>query len=69
MQITGNSLQIRLFCPAFALFLSADFVLSDMRLSSPRALLVESKSGLKADFSTANPTSAYDTAGFGKVLI
>ena len=25
--------------------------------------------GLKADFSTANPTSAYDTAGFGKVLI
>merc|ERR1719454_903384 len=25
--------------------------------------------GLKADFSTANPTSAYDTAGFGKASI
>lgn len=25
--------------------------------------------GLKADFSTANPTSAYDTSNFGKVSI
>ena len=25
--------------------------------------------GLKADFSTANPTSAYDTTNFGKVCI
>jgi len=29
--------------------------------------LIAPTAGLKADFSTANPTSAYDTANFGKV--